>query len=624
MKKNEELLHIIGDVEDKYIESAKPKNIQKKKIAWISAVSAAACLVGTVGLMYYFVVRPLNDINDPGKGSGTITTDVTKTSEPPQTEKNDNELKYPDVKQINMQSIRDACGTEVTDSLDIRNIKSIDDNLFVQEMCESSRENWCLSVGISSLDREIVLPDINNITMNDIYGSDACFNDSYLYILLSRKLISVSLETNEVIAQIGGFHVQMDLSGSTECLGVDTDGNVYLESSDYIDDRYIIRILKYDPQLELVSEYQTSNSIPFEHIINFNDMYIDDNDVLFCVYDDNKSVEIDLSDKTISSEDNIIHDREYWYVDNGSDNSLKTYTNLSEDNRVGNNEVVYIDGLINCIDSDVKLSVNAAIETRFYRLDESGGYLKSYSMLDKPICYGFDINESNEIISAFSKESDGTLTDHIIKYNMVSEKSDMQEIGRNEYSKDSDVISINDFCTDNADNYYFSYMISEKLQGDPSADYPLISRYSKDNYDQQVTVKLTEEDAQDIYFYKTQILIRDNIPYVIAVQKNGQKSIIYKPDFENKTYLKTAEVSGELYPQSDGTILCIADNILYSYSPEDGTRTGIFQLPQEVFMSDIGGVNIQKINENSYAYINGLTDPQETQSKSHLFILTVK
>ncbi len=93
MKKNEELLRSIGDIDEKYIENAKPKNIQKKKISWISAVSAAACLIGTIGLMYYFVVRPINDINKGSDGNTEsippqVSTDTVVT-ESLQTDKKD-------------------------------------------------------------------------------------------------------------------------------------------------------------------------------------------------------------------------------------------------------------------------------------------------------------------------------------------------------------------------------------------------------------------------------------------------------------------------------------------------------------------------------------------------------
>ncbi len=251
-----------------------------------------------------------------------------------------------------------------------------------------------------------------------------------------------------------------------------------------------------------------------------------------------------------------------------------------------------------------------------------------------PICYGFSLNENDDILSAFSYESDGMLTDHITKYNMVSEKSDSQQICRNEYYTDSDVISINDFNTDNDDNYYFSYMLSDKLEGSPSDNYPLISRYSKNNYDEQVTVKVTKDDAEDLYLSKTQILIKDNEPYVIAVSRNGKKSTIYKPDFDNKTYSKVAEVSHKLFSQSDGTLLFILENTLFSYQLEDGQIKEIFHLPKEVALPDLvdddmspyfQNYDIKKINENCYALIKGLAVPQlNLESQETLYLLTTK
>ena len=620
MKKNEELLHSMGDIEEKYIENAKPRETIKRKIIWISAVSAAACLVVTIGLTYYFMIRPINDINNNGNTPDSIITEITTASEPPQTNKYEDLSRYPDIKEIDLNGIREMCGINVSnDNCEIRGVKSSGENIFIQDIHDSTRENWCLAAEISSLDKQIVFSSISNITMNEIYGSDACFNDTNLYILLHGRLFSVSLDTDEIIAQKDGFHFEMDLSGYSKCLGADNDGNLYMESGDYADNN---RILKYNPQLELISEYQTGYSIPFEHIINFDDMYINSDDVLCCVYDGEKTVSINLSDEKISCEEEIIKDGAYWYINNNKEDTLKTYTTRYQEDNSG---VRYSDGEINCINSEVILSVNAGRGTSFIKLDKNGEFIKEYSMSEKydPICYGFDLNENNEIISAFPYESDGVLSDHITRYNMENDKSDILEIMTNEYYKDSGIISINDFGTDNSENFYFSYLFSDKLKGSPSQDYPLISRYSKNNYNEQVTVKITKDDAENLFLINTQILINNDVPYVIAVSKSGQKSAIYKPDFENKTYSKVAEVSGKLFSQSDGTILCILDNILYSYELVDGKMTEIFELPQEVLVSDNNSDDIQKINENCYAYIKGLAVPQSDQKPEvQLYLLT--
>ena len=82
MKKNEELLHIIGDIDDDMIEKSKPEKIRKKRTVQIGILSSAAIITLVLGLQYKFIFKPLSDAG----GEGNINNSVTVTSEVSETD----------------------------------------------------------------------------------------------------------------------------------------------------------------------------------------------------------------------------------------------------------------------------------------------------------------------------------------------------------------------------------------------------------------------------------------------------------------------------------------------------------------------------------------------------------
>lgn len=83
MKKERELLNIIGDIDDDMIESAEPgkEKAKRNRIAWISILSTAALIALIFGIQFEFLFKPIKpDQAVPNTGTTINTTASSETA----------------------------------------------------------------------------------------------------------------------------------------------------------------------------------------------------------------------------------------------------------------------------------------------------------------------------------------------------------------------------------------------------------------------------------------------------------------------------------------------------------------------------------------------------------------
>ena len=555
----------------------------------------AACIIALLGWQYCFVLKPLHDIESKNT---TVTeqtaTDETRLSETTQTDndiKTDQEKEYPDIMTVDMNT------TSAGNKIKIDGIGFDGENIIVQELIETDYENRYIYMNIKSgsESQTISLPKIQFITLDDFGSScDVCYNNDYIFLLMRGNLWSISMKNHNIIANIGGFHGVMDLSGESECLGVDTSGNVYmLTNSNYssVDDPGY-HLLKYTPELELISDNLTLNEIPFKHIINFDDMYIDENNILCCKYNDNQTVRVDLSDGNVLS-DNILIDDDYWYIKDDNDNTpLKMYS-PDPSKRYGS-------GIKNCIDSIVTLSAEGENNISFAKINNNGEFIERYSLpTDLTTSNSFDFNSGGNIVLPVQK------VDPLEKFEILTYNIDGTGYTTNTFDFDALKPSLEarylyycrmvGFMADN--DYYF--MNQDTIDEDNNCSYKIYKCTPGNNSETFINFN------NNFFNNKFKKLVLLNNKPCINFSR-GCNYYCCDLDFENGTYSEPYKVPGFLYPQRDGTVLYIADSALYSYP--DNTK--IFDIPENLLPEDYeepssaSNVFITKIDDSRYVYVN--------------------
>lgn len=246
MKKNRELLNIIGDVDEDMIEKARPDMTKKKIRIWPGIVSMAAVLALIAGIQYRYIFMPLADNK---KSSMQIeNTSVESTFAVNRISEQNNASDVWDLKKVN---------TDAEDCI-VKELYTNDDgNLWVSY--EGS-----YSSGYLALEYGGVRYDFNEIIEGNLMGGplNVCASDDHIFVHYQKALYSAEISDHKNVYSVGGeaFHSEQDLGGATQMLGTDSSGNVYMLNSEFPDRGKVYHLFCYSPDLK-VKYFETSDII---------------------------------------------------------------------------------------------------------------------------------------------------------------------------------------------------------------------------------------------------------------------------------------------------------------------------------------------------------------------------
>lgn len=342
MKKNKELLNIIGNIDDDMIEKAEPDRTKRKKITWTGVLSSAAILALVFGLQYKFIYKPLSDA--PADPEVNPVTSVTAVSENAVT----SEVITEAVNECSIKtvSLDENCGQ----------LYPGDDESFIRLAAPSETPYIYLRVDGKEYDLDYYVEG------NTSDGPDrAVVTDDYIFLMHSKKTYSFRKEDGSLVAETGGNHAEMDLSGSTDILGTNNAGELFVINTEYADGNEY-HLMKYSPELELISETVSDNIVTDDaeqyaplpdSVRGFEDMYIK-GDKLYIEYGEKENVILSfetgiweagdtegfvwgdrMEEKTQDFENGVYRSGKYYYFeDAANENTLTFFWDTSEN---GNN-----------------------------------------------------------------------------------------------------------------------------------------------------------------------------------------------------------------------------------------------------------------------------------------------
>ena len=211
--------------------------------------------------------------------------------------------------------------------------------------------------------------DIQVFTKHNVDGNTsagpnrAVVTDDYIFLIHSKKTYSFRKEDGSLVAETGGNHAEMDLSGSTNMLGTNNAGELYVINTEYADGNEY-HLMKYSPELELISETISDNIvtddaeqwIPLpDSVRGFEDMYIK-GDKLYIEYGEKETVILSfgtgiyeagdtegfvwgdqMEEKTQDFENGVYRSGKYYYFEDAANELLPNNQLLNETNNYNNN-----------------------------------------------------------------------------------------------------------------------------------------------------------------------------------------------------------------------------------------------------------------------------------------------
>ena len=580
MKKNEELLHITGDIDDDLIEKARPEKVRKKKTIKISVLSSAAVIALVLGMQYKFVFKPLSDAG----GDNSVSNPVTVTSEVSETDIAETEI---------------TLMTELVFPYESEVYEIYADGDRVIKFLPSDDEGFSCVVEKSVLieDRDSTLYYTFEEGGNKYYldGSktrmDAKRNftvtENYFYAHLNKGLFSFKRSDGQLINEDYGFHGEMDLGYYDTMLGADNDENIYMLLNDYTDgDKYTL--LKYSPELELLSsdvtevseEADTSDAEQQKRMIfdlarGFDSINLSDGKMNI-VYSGDCVLEYDFAANEYYSDCDISFEKRKTDAEAGI---YKGGEYLYAKDRNG-------ETVLKC----------------FFNIDENGSEFKPEKSEDGKGIYTYI---DGEVLCGYKQEGTYDNIIEIQKYEIPGKLVDSRVVeDRNELIT-SEERKAEELCTGESGTF--------NNPGFPESGFPyyISSLKFTDNGDMLCTLKIGASRAQIS-------LSREPEPeekcHIGVISPSGEYREITEKTI--REHMKSGTVSPS--PQNDGTFVYIYDSVLYSYDVQKNETTALcsisnyynmltgdilksddttYVLPSSVYDSNTGNFYILKLEE---------------------------
>ncbi len=275
MKKNRELLNIIGDIDDDMIEKAKPDTTKKKISVWPGILSTAAVLAVIAGLQYRFVFMPLADGRKNNIPAGNAVTEAAESR--PVTSVQTVPADEWKVTEPAESGIKTSVRTVPADMWKMKKIRTGDENNIVRELYTRDDGNlWVrydgvYSSGCMTAEYEGIRYDFNGIIEGSVQNGplNVCVSDDHIFIHYANGLYSAEKSSPDKVYSVSGenFYSEMNLGGETRMLGADTSGNVYTLNREYSDRGIGFRLFCYSPDLK-IQYRETSPVFEMDSIFN--------------------------------------------------------------------------------------------------------------------------------------------------------------------------------------------------------------------------------------------------------------------------------------------------------------------------------------------------------------------
>lgn len=585
MKKNRELLNIIGNIDDDMIENARPGRIKKKsrKTVFISIASTAAVLAVMAGLQYQYIFKPLSDA---GKGNTQIPAATEIVSETDNAENSGVPQSYT-VKKITQEQYSS-----------LRKLECINGEIYCiyGTVLDNSR------ITVETSGKKYYFEDniIGNIKNSgpgneDILGG--AVTENHIFFMCNGVLVSADRDDEVIYLTEGGeLHHEMDLSGSTYFIGADTSENAYVLNAEH-DGRLIL--MKYSPEMILLesSEINVYGYDPV-HIFNtasgFDGMRLEDN-CLVIEYSGECELKYDFSTGEYVSEqkfslshldqnigEGIYRSGTYLYAYDSEGKTVLTLLryDITENGRTesGNSpDFVDINGedknmhtLISCIDDYMyvrcePVTIPAEVKCIY---DSEGSILSTETVATFDEIY---MTESELLLNKFHRP---------LVYN-----------GTGDFSPDQmtelpgSVLGSTGFSSKELPEGYYVSFAAECSDGSVICVLAPGSPYAEVNF---------AEGPE--FFHKLAVVTPDGKYREISNEKVSEM-------------IKGAQAKPS--PQKDGTVLFVSDNVFYSYNVNDDTLTELCIFDTDWYNILTG--EISKVNEKTYAFPRSALSSNSTE-----------
>lgn len=561
MKKNEELLHIIGDIDDDMIEKSKPEKIRKKRTVQIGILSSAAIITLVLGLQYKFIFKPLSDAG----GEGNINNSVTVTSEVSETDIEEKEITQMTESvfpyESNIYEIHNG-GMRV-----IRFLPSDDEGF----LCAVEKSDFTAaegSVGYYTFEEggNKYYLDASKTILHAEWNFTV--TENYFYAHLNKGLFSFSRSDGHLINEDYSFHGEMEQGYYDTMLGADNDENIYMLQHDYTNgDKYTL--LKYSPELELLSSEDTYIG---ERENNISGVYR--GDPVFTIARGFDSINLSYGKINILYSDDCILEYDLASREYSSDCefSFETKNTDAEAGIYKGGKYLY-----------AKDRNGETVLKCFFNIDENGtGFTKEYTEDEKAIYTYID----GEIL--IGSEQEGTY-DNIIeiqKYDVTGKMID-------------------------------SHVAEDEEELVPEQERIIRELYT--NEDGTIkNVKNTDSALEDYYYLKN-FSVADNgdLLCVFEIGRiNAQVNFVNPPESEEYCRIGIISPSGEFTeitektirehmksgsvipsPQKDGTFVYIHEGVMYSYDVQKNETTALCE--PGGYYDRLDG-DILKVNDTTY------------------------
>lgn len=445
MKKNRELLNIIGDIDDDMIEKARPDMTKKRIRIWPGILSTAALLAVIAGLQYRYIFMPLADGKNGTVPAGTAVTEVTdrfsdKFAETGEQNSSDSNGIWK-MKKINPEA----------ENCIIKNLYTGDDgNLWVSY-------DGTYTSGYITAEYDGIRYDFGKLIEGNLQNGplNICTSDDHIYVHYGKGLYSAEKSIPDQVYRADGssFYSETELGGETRMLGADTSGNVYMLNREYSDSGIVFSLFCYSPDLKL--RYRESGSVfEMDSIFNgdvipgildtacgFDEIHISEKNLIItyggnCVMrysfesgEYSSDMKFETEFREVSAESGVY--REGWYTEAEDENGVKTLkmcTYRITDNADNHDRTEDGGKIFTCFDEAavVKCEPDEKPYSRAENYDESGNRLadvmydaEEYSIDERKSDVPFSLSAygfTEDNITGLSKQKDGT-------YVFISEKS---------------------------------------------------------------------------------------------------------------------------------------------------------------------------------------------------------
>lgn len=578
MKKNEELLHITGDIDDDLIEKARPEKIRKKKTIKISVLSSAAVIALVLGMQYKFVFKPLSDAG----GDNSVNNPVTVTSEVSET----------DI--ILPETISDAAEksdlfpykgiiNRITNRVNTSNMKLMpsDKNSF---LCAVNGVTDVIYVTFEESGNKYSMEAFNNIQNA---RKNFTVTENYLYAHMNKGLFCFDRSEGYLINEEYNFYSEFDLNHQAWLLGADNDENVYMLKYGEEEGPGTYTLLKYSPKLELLSSQETAKND--EEISNSDINYTGEHVFTLARGFDS----INLSDGKM----NIVYSGDCVLEYNFKTREYSSECEIAFEEKTTDAEAgIYKGGKYLC----AKNRNGEIVLKCFFNIDENGSDFKReysedgreiYTYINGEVLYGCETKER-----AYSE---------LQEYNTDGTMIDSQVIEDTDELITDEEIKAEELCTGESGTF--------NNPGFPESGFPyyISSLKFTDNGDMLCTLKIGASRAQIS-------LSREPEPeekcHIGVISPSGEYREITEKTI--REHMKSGTVSPS--PQNDGTFVYIYDSVLYSYDVQKNETTALcsisnyynmlsgdilklddttYVLPSSVYDSNLGNFYILKLEE---------------------------